>query len=764
MTKPEATGRIFSYNRVVIALVTVMLTSLTLINLVVQKQQRQSLLRETQEQAAVELAQAATFMTEPLLRYRFADIEQFIHQWGANNSEVVRFEAITTQGHLLTDFQRPVTSPHRFLLEKEVEYAGRHLLTLRLEKDYAQTEVILAQLRNRLLLASLFISAALGIALWLVFRLLAIRPLEQEIARRRVAEAKLGEVNRSLEERVQARTKEIAKLLDLEIYLREIMRTVSDINGLLLTAPDLHTLLEQSCARLVRHRHYGFCWLGLLTEETITAVYHSGPQTSPATTTPLTTPPYKLNDHQSPFHQHPAARCLRENRILIERREHYPHSAPPWQEPGVIADFQQMITLPLRAGGGASPLGVLAVYTWRLEGFEPEEIAMLEELAGDLGFAIASFRHREEVARLTAERTANYEETILTFVNMIEQRDTYTAGHTERVADYCRLIASRMGMAQPEIERLAQAAILHDIGKIATPDAILLKPGQFSPLEKDLVQLHVVAGYEMLAGIAMYQDLAEIILHHHERHDGTGYPDRLAGDDIPLPARILAMADAFDAMTTNRIYQPRSDMASALARLQQESGRQFHPEVVAAAVVALAGVSPPEKPAREIAKDRFCTEHRALCRITRTPTNDLERERFAYFFSDQLTGLYNENYLKSTLQDPRFSSLNLCHLQGLAKLNKEQGWEQGNNTLRLFADELQSRYPDALLFRVYGNDFAIITEDEKLIGRDELATFTSLTATGIIPVVRHLDLSGEQGYSIDKLERVELLALETAAH
>ncbi|MFH7319311.1 HD domain-containing phosphohydrolase [Desulfurivibrio sp. D14AmB] len=754
----------FSYNRVIIALVALMLASLTIIDLVVLKQQRQSLLRNTEAQAAVELEQAATFMTEPLLRYRFADIEQFIHQWGINNIEVVRFEAITPQGHLLTEFKRPTTSPHRLLLERNIEFTGRHLLTLRLEKDYAQTELILAQLRNRLLLASLFISAALGASLWFIFRLLAIRPLEQEITRRRLAETELAALNRSLEGRVRARTGEIAELLDLEIYLREIMGTVSDINGLLLTSPDLEALLTQACARFVRHGQYRFCWLGLLKEGAISAVYHSGARNLlTAAQAPLAAPPYDLNDRRSPFHLHPAARSGRENKVIIATRSHYPQELPPWRDSEVIAGFQQVIALPLRPGSSQSPLGVLVVYTWRPEGFEPEEITMLEELSGDLGFAIASFRHREELSRLTAERNASYEQTILTFVNMIEQRDTYTAGHTERVADYSRRIAEQMGLAQPAIERLAQAAILHDIGKIATPDAILLKPGQFTPLEKDLIRLHAVAGYEMLTGVAIYQDLAEIVLHHHERHDGTGYPDHLAGEEIPLAARILAVADAFDAMTTNRIYQPRSDVASALAKLEQESGRQFHPEAVAAAKIALATARPPEKPPREIAQDLFCADHRGLCRITRAPTHDLERERFAYFFSDQLTGLHNENYLKSTLQEPRFQTLTFCHLQGLNQFNKEQGWEQGNSILRLFADELQGRFPEAMLFRVYGNDFVIITEPGQELDQEKLTTFASLTGTGIVPQVRQLNLSDQESYSIDKLKRVELLAGEAGA-
>ncbi|MDZ7641516.1 MAG: HD domain-containing protein [Desulfurivibrio sp.] len=756
----------FSYNRVIVALVVVVLASLILINYLILTQQRQYLMQEVRQLATVELAQAATFMTEPLLRYRFADIEQFIHQWGANNHQVVRFEAITPDGHQLTSFQRPITSPHRLVLEKRVAYGGRHLLTLRLEKDYSQTVTILGQLRDRLLLASLFISVALGVTLWFVFRLLAIRPLEREINQRRRAEEELAAINHTLEERVQSRTREIRGLLEQEIYLRQIMQTVSEINSLLITSPDLETLLRQACKRLVARGPYEFCWLGLLEEGALAHVYHATPDTDtirageesassdPATS--LEAPPYQPADPDSPFYAHPAARCLRENRVLIETREHYPRSSPPWRQPRFIAGFWQMIALPLQSGNSESPLGVMVVYTWMEEGFAGEEVEMLKELAGDLGFAVASFRHRAEVERLTAERTANYEQTILTFVNMIDQRDTYTAGHTQRVADYSRLIARRLGLPEPEIERLARAAILHDIGKIATPDAVLLKPGQFTPLERDLIKLHTVAGHEMLAGIEMYQDIAKIVLHHHERHDGSGYPDRLAGEDIPLPARILAVADTFDAMTTNRIYQPRSDVAAALAKLQALSGTQFHPEVVVAAVAVLPEVEPPTAPAREPAAGRLCMGHEALCDITQSPIAELEKQRLAYFFSDPLTGLYNEDYLKSALQNQRYQSLHLCHLQGLAQFNKQQGWKKGNQVLRLFADELRDKFPDALLFRIYGNDFAVITQEYQPLNPEELAAFDSLTGTGISPQVRYIDLTREHGSSIDKLEEVEL--------
>jgi two-component system sensor histidine kinase TtrS len=195
--------------------------------------------------------------------------------------------------------------------------------------------------------------------------------------------------------------------------------------------------------------------------------------------------------------------------------------------------------------------------------------------------------------RLQQERIGNYEETILSMVEMIEKRDTYTAGHTRRVAHYCGLIASHLGYGNEEIERLKGAAILHDIGKIAIPDAVLLKPGSLSNLEYDLIKQHVEVGYEALSRIEMYRELAEIMRHHHERHDGRGYPAGLKGDAIPRLSRVMAVADAFDAMTTNRIYKPRKSVAEALADLRRLAGSEFDPEIVAAAEATFYNVVPP---------------------------------------------------------------------------------------------------------------------------------------------------------------------------
>jgi putative nucleotidyltransferase with HDIG domain len=540
-------------------------------------------------------------------------------------------------------------------------------------------------------------------------------------------------LNSTLEMKVIQRTEKINTLLDQEIYLKGILQTVADINQFLITSANLDVLLQNSCERFVQHGHYGFCWIGLLEHEKIRTIYGSKDFEKY-----LQDPPYPFDDPGFSFYQSPTARCLRENITVINDCTK-DRDVSPWRDQMAITQFHSVIGLPLRDRQSAQPLGTLTVYTWLKEGFKKEEVGMLEELAGNLGFAISSFRHRKEVSRLMAERTANYEETIFTFVNMIEQRDTYTAGHTERVAGYCQKIAREMGLTESETAKLYKAAILHDIGKIATPDSVLLKPGKLNSLDYDLIKLHATTGYEMLSNIEMYRELGEIILYHHERHDGMGYPKGLRGNDIPPLSRILTVADAFDAMTTNRIYKRRKNITDAVKELESLSGSQFHPEVVAAAVKALKGIVSPVAD-------------------TQAPTSDIEKKRFSYFFNDRLTGLFNEEYLKIFLQQKQnlleYSCLHILHLVNVQEYNKQQGWEKGNRFFLEFAVELQAHFPEKLLFRVYGTDFVILTRRHFTMAENIFESFTSLSNTKITVEPQHIDLLKDKTYAFDKLEKL----------
>ena len=161
-----------------------------------------------------------------------------------------------------------------------------------------------------------------------------------------------------------------------------------------------------------------------------------------------------------------------------------------------------------------------------------------------------------------------------------EVRDPYTQGHEQRSSELCRQIGEAMSMSAADVDMLETAALVHDIGKMNVPSEILTKPGILSPLEFNLIKEHPQYGYEILSGIAFDRPIAEIVLEHHERMDGSGYPKGLHGDEIALAARILAVADVVEAMSTHRPYRPALGLAAAVAELRA------HPEKYDAEVVA----------------------------------------------------------------------------------------------------------------------------------------------------------------------------------
>ena len=554
---------------------------------------------------------------------------------------------------------------------------------------------------------------------------------------RRIKQKKseVDELNKNLEAKVVERTKKVHTLLDQELYLREIMETITEVNGLLISATNMNMLLFEACRVMGEHGHYGYSWIGLLEKNLVNTVF----TTDDSVKFPFE-PPYDPVATNDPFSLTPAAHCMTKNHTVIIKQSSTVSTVSPWLDLAEITGYRAVIALPLRADQYSSPFGSFSVYTLRPEGFEDEEIAMLEELAGDIGFAIHAFQQKEQVAKLETERTENYEETILSFANMIDHRDTYTAGHTTRVAHYCKLIAREIGLDEEEVSVLQKAAILHDIGKIATPDSILLKPGKLSDLDYDLIKLHALAGYEILSDISMYKKLAKIIRHHHERFDGEGYPDHLSGNGIPLFSRIITVADAFDAMTTNRIYKPRMVISDALRDLKRLSGSQFDPDIVRAAQKVLKDVVVPEA-------------------ISQLPKTQLEQRRFSYFFSDKLTGLYNEDYLQIILQNNKdlheYHCFHSLHIKNLQHYNKIHGWESGNTLMQDIALELQELYPDALLFRAYAQYFVIISKEHFDIDAAELS-FYSIKETGVVFELDHADLEKDTAYYIDKMEKFKI--------
>ena len=199
--------------------------------------------------------------------------------------------------------------------------------------------------------------------------------------------------------------------------------------------------------------------------------------------------------------------------------------------------------------------------------------------------------YRQDLERMVEERTKQlraamkriemtYDETLRALGAALDLRDTETAGHSERVSRYTLEIARGMGCSSDELRQIARGSYMHDIGKIGIPDSILLKEGKLTQEETEIMQSHVRIGYDLVCRVAFLAPAAAIVLTHQERFDGTGYPQGLVGEEIPLGARIFSVADTLDAMTSDRPYRRALPFSTARDEITRESGRQFDPEVV----------------------------------------------------------------------------------------------------------------------------------------------------------------------------------------
>jgi response regulator RpfG family c-di-GMP phosphodiesterase len=217
-------------------------------------------------------------------------------------------------------------------------------------------------------------------------------------------------------------------------------------------------------------------------------------------------------------------------------------------------------------------------------------VASLDRALHNRGLEKGIENYRQHLEEMVLERTSqlqtalqqiaeSYQDTLEALGAAIDLRDSETAGHSRRVYRYSLVIAQAMIWPDKELENLARGAYLHDIGKLGVPDGILLKPGPLTVDERSVMQRHVQIGFDLVKGIPFLTDAAEIILAHHERHDGSGYPRGLKAGEILMGARIFAVADSFDAMTSDRPYRRASPFETGRETIRREAGQLFDPQV-----------------------------------------------------------------------------------------------------------------------------------------------------------------------------------------
>lgn len=321
---------------------------------------------------------------------------------------------------------------------------------------------------------------------------------------------------------------------------------------------------------------------------------------------------------------------------------------------------------------------------------------------------------------------------------IVEGKDAYTAGHSKRVAQYSMKIAQALGVDEDVQNHIYQAGLLHDIGKILTPEAILLKPRKFNHREFTLIQNHSVDGERMANLISPFKSYGLIIRHHHERYDGEGYPDGLKGEAIPFLSRIISIADAFDAMTTHRIYKAKQSFKEAVDEIQQCSGTQFDPHISKIAINVFLELS----------------EHE---HISQYPKNNLQEERFAYFFKDPLTSAYSGDYLNYFLNNhflkQQFKSCYFIQTHHMQEYNMRMGWRAGNDILIEIALRLKFLFHSSFVFRIFGDDFVVL--HTTAIAIDEKDTINKLCSgfQNIDISLRSFDLKTEAILKWESLEQ-----------
>ncbi len=242
----------------------------------------------------------------------------------------------------------------------------------------------------------------------------------------------------------------------------------------------------------------------------------------------------------------------------------------PWRERVVRHGFRSSVAIPFSPGGKRA---VLCVYSRHRNAFDEFTVSGLENIAREVERVIAH-------GASTLELAAALSGTLTALARITEARDPYTAGHQSRVGSLAATIAARLGLESSLIERVRDAGAVHDVGKVALSSEILIKPSRLTDLEYRMIKRHALIGYEILSRASLPWPVPEVALQHHERLNGSGYPNALVGEDIILPARIVAVADVVEAMSNHRPYRPALGVESALDQVASNAGTLFDAEVV----------------------------------------------------------------------------------------------------------------------------------------------------------------------------------------
>ncbi len=359
------------------------------------------------------------------------------------------------------------------------------------------------------------------------------------------------------------------------------LKTLSAGNEQLVRATTESGLLEAICRVIVEKGGYCMASVGYPKddpEKTIVPIAWAGVENDYLTTIRHTWADTAVG-------QRPIARAIRTKKPVAARKISGDPAFEPIREMAAKHGYASNIALPLL--DGTQIIGALSIFSKEQDGFDVAEIQLLEQLATDLAYGIRTLRTRAERDKIVHEHEHHaeilrrgLEESVQAIAATVEMRDPYTSGHQKRVADIATAIATAMGLDEEKVRSIHLAGVVHDLGKIRIPAEILSKPGKLSATEFELIKVHPQAGYEILKDISFPWPLARIVLEHHERLDGSGYPRGIKGDEMLLESRIMAVADVVEAMASHRPYRASLGIELALKEIERGRGTAYDSAVV----------------------------------------------------------------------------------------------------------------------------------------------------------------------------------------
>jgi len=357
-------------------------------------------------------------------------------------------------------------------------------------------------------------------------------------------------------------------------HLSAVLRAIRSVNQLIIRERDRDRLLQGACDRLIETCGYDNAWIALM-DETGVLVTATGAGSDKEFLPILE----RLKRGELPDC---AQQALSQSEVVVTDGLSLPRADRP-----LAVNYGGGGVMTVRLEYGEKVYGLLSLSVSADFATIEEEHALFREVAGDIAFALYSIeleekrKRAEEELRRTLERLREALGGIIQTVALtVETKDPYTAGHQRRVGNLARAIADEMGLPEEQIDGIRMAGLIHDLGKVAIPTEILSKPGRLSDFEWGMIKMHSQIGYDILKKIDFSWPVAQIVLQHHERMNGSGYPQGLSGEEIILEARILAVADVVEAMASHRPYRPALGIDKALEEISQNRGVLYDPEVV----------------------------------------------------------------------------------------------------------------------------------------------------------------------------------------